>query len=391
MHNFFVSPLQIILFLILISITTFSANFLRQTNVPISIPKIHIQVAEDKEVLKPEITWSSIPIKTNGVDRKYGNIISMQVFLRSNDFAKAEWWSERIEELLKAGKTANLYDHKTIIIFPEHIGTGLVFLDEKESVLDTDSWQLAMDNFVTKHEGELLPFTASSKKSSPQWESSFRLKAQKMVDVYQGTFSRLAKEYKVPILAGTIILPSPKVVNGRLVIDLNGPLYNVSIPFSAEGKVMNPLIKKTLLNTEEGKLLEAGDLTQDRIWVVPGWKVGVFIGQEVFNSALFESLRGKPLDGLVSPSVSFPSLDLEKLKPFIDDPTFENLSETEVWEKHGLAKHIKITRAIESVQVFLHGNFFGVSTKGRTYNIRDYVNFEFSDSDLEPRILNLYF
>lgn len=394
MHNLYVPPIKIVFFLLLIVLTGFSAKLLRNSDVPIpkfEINIVRVETKNENEVKRPEVTWSTIPIRTNGTDRKYGNIISMQVFLRTEDFAKPEWWTERIEELLKAGKSANIYDRKTIIIFPEHIGTGLVLLDEKESVFEKENWKIAMDEVVSKHENDILSFLSFSKKPAAKWEATLRYKSQRMADVYTQTFSRLAKEYNVPILAGTIILPSPKVVRGTLVIDPTGPLYNVAIPFAADGKVMDPLIRKSLLTDEEGLVLDKGEISQDRTWIVPGWKVGVFIGQEVFNTALYERLRGKPLDGLVSPSASFPSLGKETIRTFINDDTFLTLTENEIWEKFGLTKNIKVTRAVESVHSFLHGNFFGEKTTGRTFNVRDYVNFDFSDSDTEPRILNLYF
>lgn len=394
MHNLYVPPIKIVFFLFLLILTGFSAKFLRQSDVP--LPKFEMKIVstepvQEAEVERPQLTWSSIPIKTNGTDRKYGNIVSMQVFLRSEDFAKAEWWSERIEELVRAGKTANIYDRKTIIIFPEHVGTGLVLLDEKEAVFESENWKSAMDVIVKKYESEIAPFLDVSKKPAAKWEAVFRYKSQKMADVYTQTFSKLAKENNTPILGGSIILPSPKVVKGSLVIDQNGPLYNVSIPFSADGKVMDPLVRKTLVTEDESLLIDAGEISQDRTWIVPGWKVGVFLGQEVFNSALYERLKGKPLDGLVSPAVSFPNLSKTNLKSFINDDSFLSLSENEIWEKFGLTKFIKTTRAVESVQVFLHGNFFEARTSGRTYNVRDFVNFDSVDSDSEPRILNLYF
>ncbi|MDZ4724993.1 MAG: hydrolase, carbon-nitrogen family protein [Leptospira sp.] len=396
MHNLYVPPIKILYFIVFLFITGFASQALLRKDVP--IPKFEITIAktetesiEESEPLKVEPTWSSITINTNGTDRKYGNMVGMQVYLRANDFAKPEWWSERIEELLKSGKEKNIYDRKTIVIFPEHIGTGLLFVDEKKSIFEEGDINSLIDNFVSKHATEIAPYLENSKKPNSKWEASFRYKSLRMAEVYQETFSRLAKEYKVPILAGSIILPSPKVVKGVLVVDPQGQLYNVSVPFSAEGKVMDPLVRKTLITDEESSFIEAGELTQDRTWIVPGWKVAVFIGQEVFNTALYDRLKGKPLDGLVSPSVSFKKLDQEKIKSFLPNEDLSQLSENEIWEKFGLAKNIKTTRAIDAVQVFMHGSLFGFKTSGRTFNLRDFVNINVSESDNEPRILNLYF
>ncbi|BDA80500.1 carbon-nitrogen hydrolase [Leptospira kobayashii] len=391
MHNFYVSTSRIIFFLILVGITSFAAHSFHSTGVSVPVPSLPLPTYEENEISRAEKSWTTIPIQTNGADRKYGNIISMQVYLDGSDFSKQEWWAERIEELLKTGKDANIYDRKTIIIFPEHIGTGLVFLGQKERVFHSPDWKTAIDTFAIQHEAELVPHLEFSKKAQPKWEAAFRYQSQLMADTYQLTFARLAKEYSVPILAGSIILPSPKIVGGKLIVDPKGPLYNVSVSFSADGRVMDPLVRKTLLTEEEEMILEPGDVAQDRTWVVPGWKVAVFLGHEVFNSALYERLKGRPLDGLVSPAFSFPKLNIEKMKNYINDPEIGSLSENEIWIKHGLSKHIKITRAVESVQVFLHGKFFEEGTSGKTFNIRDFVNKDESESESQPRILNLYF
>jgi len=391
MHNFYVSTSRIIFFLILVGITSFTAHSFHSTGVSVPVPSLPVPTYEENEISREEKSWITIPIQTNGADRKYGNIISMQAYLHAGDFSKEEWWAERIEELLKTGKDANIYDRKTIIIFPEHIGTGLVFLGQKERVFNQPNWKSAFDAFASLHESEILPHLEFSKKAQPKWEAAFRYRAQTMADTYQLTFARLAKQYSVPILAGSIILPAPKIVAGKLTVDPKGPLYNVSVSFSADGRVMDPLVRKTILTEDEELILEPGDSTQDRTWVVPGWKVAIFLGHEVFNSALYERLRGKPLDGLVSPAFSFPKMNVEKMKTYINDPEIGNLSENEIWIKHGLSKHIKITRAVESVQVFLHGKFFEQETSGKTFNIRDFVNKDEASSESQPRILNLYF
>ncbi|WP_244594440.1 hydrolase, carbon-nitrogen family protein [Leptospira ryugenii] len=358
--------------------------------VEFSIAKTETKPEEEKEIEFITAPWTDIKIRTNGVDRKYGNIVGMQVFLFAKDFAKQEWWALRLEELLKKGKDANIYDRKTIIILPENIGTGLVFLGEKDFVFEKETWQEAMDAFVKKHESELQSFLPDSKKPKATWEAAFRYRSEEMAKVYQETFSKLANTYKVPILAGSIILPSPKVVNGNLVVDPKGPLYNVSVPFSADGRVMAPLLKKTILTEEEKQILEPGEKNQDRTWIVPGWKVGVFMGSEVFSLPLYESLRGRPLDGLVAMSASLSPLDTKSLADLIPED-ISSLSENQIWETQGLPKHIKLTRAVDLVHVFLHGDFFGTNPKGRTFNLRDFVNADNAESDQEPTILNLYF
>ncbi|TGM72331.1 hydrolase, carbon-nitrogen family protein [Leptospira mtsangambouensis] len=379
MHNLYVPPYKILIFIVLFGFGFFSASILKDDQT--ALPKFDIPTPDlsfdfkfdfnfnkpevDEEILKPVKTWTDVNLQTNGVDRKYGNLVGIQLVLKPEDFVKEEWWRERIDETLNKGKSSGIFDRKTIVILPEHTGTGLVFLDEKSRFLNADSFDLAL-----KTKGE--NFTSSD---------LFYLKAEKMAEVYVRTFSELAKQYNVPILAGTIILPNPKIVKGGLVLDSKGPLYNVAIPFSADGKLMEPLVKKTLLTEEESTILSPGEATQDRVWIVPGWKVAIFIGQEVFDANLYNRLVGKPIDGLISPSSSYPEMKWQSY----------NLEDSNVWKQEGLAKYIKSTKAQDLVQVFLGGQLYGKNWNGKTYNLRDFSNEDQVGSVETPTILNLYF
>ncbi len=370
MHNLYVPPYKITLFLISFGITYFSAQVLNDKSFPMpdfKLPESKIEISEeiDNSIQKPEVPWTEVKIQTNGTDRKYGNLVGFHTTIPPEFFVKEEWWKERIEELLLAGKNANIYDRKTIVIFPEHIGSGLVLLDEKENFMSQNSLAKAL----------------SKKGDSFDLKKLFYQKSERMLDVYIRTFSELAKQYKVPILGGSIILPNPKMVRGSIVLDPNGPLYNVSIPFSADGKVMDPLLKKTSLSDLEKEILEPGDTNQDRVWVVPGWKVAIFIGQEVFVENLYDRLKGRPLDGIVSPAIAY------------EDMVFgdKNLNDPNIWQNDGIPKFIKTTKAQDLVQVFSNGSMFERRYDGKTFNLRDFIHFDRASSTDAPVILNLYF
>lgn len=380
MHNLYLPPKKILLFLLLF----FGGGYLgTQIQSDLStlpkwdfqFPKIDLSFnfdysfafsKEDSEITeRPELTWSDIPIVTNGTDRKYGNLVGMQVLLRTEDFVKEEWWRERLEEVLEKGKSFQLYDRKTIVIFPEHVGTGLVLLGEKSRFVQAEDWNEAL----------------ATKGQSFNTSQMFYEKSEQMLDVYQRVFGELAKKYGVPILAGSIILPEPRIERGTILINKTGPLYNVTIPFSAEGKPMEPLVKKSILTNEEKEFLSAGSFNQERVWVVPGWKVGILLGIESLEPGSYERLKERPLDGLVSPSLTW---DQQK---FGD----KNLSARTVWETEGLSRFISLTKAQDLVQVFLLGNWFGKSGKSFGFNLRDFQFQERADSETQPTILNLYF
>ncbi|XDD42622.1 hydrolase, carbon-nitrogen family protein [Leptospira sp. WS60.C2] len=383
MHNLYVPPYKILLFIFLFSIGYGSATFLKDKETYLPLPKIETPKSdfsfnfdfnfdfnfskpeEDVDIPKPVKTWTDVTIQTNGTDRKYGNLVGIQLVLKPEDYVREEWWKERIEETLMKGRTAGIFDRKTIVIFPEHLGSGLVFLNEKSRFLNADTLEEALR---TKGENYSLRELILSK-------------SELMAEVYVRVFSGLAKEYKVPILGGTILLPNPKIVKGSLVLDPTGPLYNVAIPFSADGKLMEPLVKKSVLSEEELKLYNAGEQNQDRIWIVPGWKVAILIGQEVFDASLYARLTGKAIDGLISPAAVFPEMKWSGVE----------ITDTNVWKNEGMQKYIKTTRAQDLVQVFLSGHLFEHHWNGKTFNLRDFTFEDQVGSVESPTILNLYF
>ncbi|TGL23930.1 hydrolase, carbon-nitrogen family protein [Leptospira yanagawae] len=383
MHNLYVPPYKILLFIVLFGLGYGSATFLKDFEKTIPTPKQELPKNDfsfnfdfkfdfnfskpevDEEIQKPNKTWNEVTIQTNGSDRKYGNLVGIQLVLRPEDYVKEEWWKERIDETLAKAKSSGIFDRKTIVIFPEHIGSGLVFLNEKSKFLNSDSLSEAL-----KTKGENFSFS-----------DLVLAKSELMAEVYVRTFSSLAKDYNVPILGGTIVLPNPKIVKGNLVLDPKGPLYNVAIPFSADGKLMEPMVKKIILSEDEQKIYSAGESNQDRIWIVPGWKVAIFIGQDVFEASLYSRLTGKAVDGLISPAAVFPNMKWSGL----------DLTDVNVWKREGMAKYIKSTRAQDLVQVFLSGHLFENHWNGKTFNLRDFTFEDQVISVENPTILNLYF
>lgn len=411
MHNLYVSPFRLFLFVFLLCFTWYSALSVRRMEDPESQKEnVELAVVEEETIpeaieskpIEPEIvkeedinpaevkpSWTNIPIQTNGENRKYGNLVAMQTFFHWTDFSSEEVIEKRVNELLSAGKNAGIFDRKTIVVFPEHIGTGFLFLEEQSKVFKVDSFTGSLQLMALRHKEELLGFPALPTAKRPVLDSILRWKSKRMASAMQNIFSKAAKAYSIPILAGSIILPGPKIVRGELVVDTKQPLYNVSVSFGSDGRIMEPMVKKTVLSEWEELLVEKGDINQNRVWIVPGWKVAVFLGEEVFSEPLYEKLKGRPLDGMVASGFGNPYGKPENLQRYITD-SISGMSEKDVWIKHGMIKYIQRTKAMDLIQVFSMGSFLGNSPKVKTFNIRD---FQFKDeaSSSSPLIMNLYF
>src|SRR5690606_21388423 len=68
-------------------------------------------------------------------------------------------------------------------------------------------------------------------------EALLRMQAAQMASDYQQLFSDLARDYRITLLAGSILLPEPRIEGGRLIAG-DGPLRNSSLVFGSDGSLL---------------------------------------------------------------------------------------------------------------------------------------------------------
>lgn len=76
---------------------------------------------------------------------------------------------------------------------------------------------------------------------------------------YQSVFSRLAQSYAVTVVAGSTVLPSPFVLDGR-VRAREAPLYGVTAVFAPDGRAHGPLVRKMFPTGVERPFMTAGSV-----------------------------------------------------------------------------------------------------------------------------------
>jgi hypothetical protein len=207
--------------------------------------------------------------------------------------------------------------------------------------------------------------------------------------------STLARKYNVSILAGTIILPNPKLDRGELIPG-DGDLVNVAVTYLPSGKATGPLVEKVHLTDWEKSFLKEGKPNQDFIVSVPGWKVGVAIGQDSFFPTVYKSIGSSKIDGMVSPAAHLenwedaPSTNLlEEWKSQSLD--YKSQEPADLWLNQSLTKRIQSTRGKEAVQVFLKGKGWGLESFGESYTNHEFDQIDRPKKNGKPKILNLYF
>lgn len=351
-----------------------------------------VEFLSDKDYSK---LWTEPPIYISsiGYNRKLGNIVGIQPFMVPADYSSEERFYRKLESYILEAQRNGFLNDQTIVVFPEHIGTPLVLLDEEKSVYYQNDLQ-AVIKILTKNF-----FYVASKKSkndSSLIQKLFIYKSKTMKQVYTKVFSQLSKFYNLTILAGSILLPNPKLENSEILIE-GEELKNASFIF-AYGKAL-PLVtyKHHLASFEEiARTTTNVDLP---IYQIPNINLSFLV--LLSNDSLYNQSYSTNVDIILAPSAVY-----EKQKVLWQDPAIsdtlkgdrslftendKNLSQVELWNKFGLAgKFPYLTNKIY-LQVFLRGEFFGYKFIGDSSLGYRYIKTETVPTEFLTAILNIYF
>lgn len=192
--------------------------------------------------------WVTVPqISTHfewiqaGQDSGKGQIIGIQPYLTARSYSTEFNLYVTLRLYLEQLKTDHRLDSPTVLFFPGDIGTWLLLAYEKESVYGAASFA---DCVFTMEQSNFYSFASHYLSVSPGEHRSLRalvnMKASGMAEMYQRIFSGLAKEYGVTLVAGSILLPSPKLLQGKIQTS-RGELSQVSAVFGPDGAIIPPL------------------------------------------------------------------------------------------------------------------------------------------------------
>jgi predicted amidohydrolase len=168
-----------------------------------------------------------------------GNLLAIQPELFTLDYQTPERLRLKLEGYLAKAQREGLLNEKTVVIFPEHIGTGFMLTSEKPVVYNTPNIDEARQWLAFSNPIRFFRAWLTSKSERRFDEALLRMKAWDMAGNYQVLFGGLARQFSVTIVAGSIVLPSPRLKEGLLRVG-TGKLYNTSLVFDRNG---TPLAK----------------------------------------------------------------------------------------------------------------------------------------------------
>lgn len=232
-----------------------------------------------------------------GHDRGNGNMIAVQEELSLADFLTSDGLERKLRKNMEHLNAHGLITDKSVVVFPEVIGLGLILSDLVKNEKFFSSPLIAQMYLVGRSIQENLKDIF---KVFIQRRCDLNLRrvvmcerAGAMAEDYQRIFGDIAREYNCHVVAGTIPLPSPTIEEGKIKVDPKGKVFNAGFVFHPDGSVDPQITKKVFLTKEEKKVFSPGALEALPIYKTPMGRLGILICADAWFPQCYEQLRGK--------------------------------------------------------------------------------------------------
>ena len=299
----------------------------------------------------------------HGMDAGRGNLLGVQPFMRAADYASDEAFSAKLGQYLDRAAQRGWLSERTIVVWPEYLGTWLAVAGEGQAVYQAHSLNGAMRALALRHAWHFARGLVSAREKDRVAASLFRLKGADMARRYQAVFSALARRYSVTMVAGSILLPSPQVRDGQVIAG-DGPLYNVSAVFAPDGMAHAGLVHKVVPTTTELPFVAPAPIAELPIFDTPAGRLGVLVCADSWYPGPYERLKTQGVELIAVPSFitaaglwdkPWGGYDGAAAPADVDLGDVGRITEGQAWRKYALAGRIMSSGARHGINTFLRG------------------------------------
>jgi predicted amidohydrolase len=315
-----------------------------------------------------------------------GNLLGIQPELFPADYQSLDRLHRKLAAYLQQARDQGLINSRTIVVLPEHIGTWLFALGEKEELYQATTIEEAMNWLSASNPLQFVTAMLRAKGDSRVDDAHLRMKARFMAKNYQTLFGGLAREFGVTLVAGSIVLPDPHVDEGRLRIG-SGPLYNSTVVFGSDGLPMGQpqwqlfpaLYQRTYIQPAVNAPLNVID--------TPAGRLAVLIGNDSWYPSNYARLNDSGAELIAVPAFlagsgrwyapwrgakADPSSPPIGLKPEVVNTT-SVITEGNAWRQLALSGHAH-SSARAGISVFMRGQFWDQGSSGHSFTSHDGQN-----------------
>jgi predicted amidohydrolase len=313
-----------------------------------------------------------------GADARRGNWLGVQPYMVPADYASEEAFYAKLDGYLDVASQKGWLNERTIVVWPEYIGTWLVVAGERPRVRQAATIAGAMQALVLSHPLSFLKTLPSARARDVVKYSLFRMQAGRMAGIYQHVFSGLASKYAVTMVAGSIVLPSPAVKRGQLVIG-DGALYNVSLVYGANGLAYEHAVRKAFPIGAELPFTTPGSVADLPVFDTPAGRLGVLICADSWYPQPYEAIRAQGAELVAVPSYLAPDsvwgarwrgYDGGVVPGDVDERDVNLVTEGQAWLRYALAGRLPGFGIPHGINVFLRGALWDLGSDGHTVVVR---------------------
>ncbi len=305
-----------------------------------------------------------VETNTYGRPSERGNLLGIEPYVLTSDYASLSAITAKLDGYLAKAKSLGWLNERTIVVWPEYIGTWLSVLDETPA----DSLEGVVQVIAAKYPKQFNAFLASATEQSKPFAAVFRTKAASMAAAYQTLFSGLSKKYRVTTVAGSIVLPSPQIILGKIAFDVNGLLYNTSAVFDPRGRIFPELTCKAYPTSGELPYTAPAPAGALPFYDTPAGRLGVLICADSWYPAVYARMKEAKVKLLAVPSFGHGGLkawtatwqgyDGWPNAANVDPKDVKKITNSDAWLKYSLATRIEESSARFGINVFLHGSLW---------------------------------
>lgn len=206
-----------------------------------------------------------------------------------------------------------------------------------------------------------------------------RMKAPRTAHIFNNVMSRLASTYQVTLVAGTLVLPTPEVKDGRLVAG-TGPLWNVSVVYGPDGRAMPPVVPKTRPVPDELAFTRPARCSPRPVFQTPAGKLGVLVCADAWHPEDYEDLVRQGAEFVAVPSYTYTEGSWQRpwngyvttpLPADVDSASVGRLTGEEALMKYAMPARLPRAGIRYGINVHMRGRLWEIGSDGRTLAVVD--------------------
>ncbi|WP_434597064.1 carbon-nitrogen hydrolase family protein [Pseudomonas sp. R4-83] len=331
-----------------------------------------------------------------GTPADRGNLLGIQPELFPTDYQSPERLHRKLAAYFQQAQEQGLLNEKTVVVLPENIGTWLLLSGEKDELYQAPTVDEAMNWLAASNPLLFARAWLRASGNDRLNDAHLRMKAKSMAKQYQALFGGLAKEFRVTLVAGSIVLPEPEIRDGRLRPG-SGSLYNSSVVFGRDGVPLGQPQRQMHPVFAQSDVIQAEDKEHINVVQTPAGRLGVLIGSDSWYPQNYRTLDEQNAQLVAVPAQLFgqdawnqpwrgykgsSTPGSVSLKP-------GEVTEGQAWHRLTLTAQPPSSRAIAGVSVFLRGQFWDKASSGQSFISSSGQHF--ADGDARgARLLNIW-